>query len=178
MAEYELNLWVCVHITKSSIHKSSSVHSLFWVSEWVIVQRQVSTFQLIIARRSCISFMWWWWWWPIYTWSSRLRVFYSSLKQQCTVRNVDPFGHIILIISQPISVLMLRTWRRSNKYQFQSLCFDLTRARTQDYRTRGKHNDYHTTHSVFSISMNLILQHLHLTVRYSRQRRNQNNGEI
>jgi hypothetical protein len=47
----------------------------------------------------------------------------SSLKQQSADRHVAPLGHIILISSQPVCSysLMLRSYRRSNKYKFYSL---------------------------------------------------------
>ena len=51
----------------------------------------------------------------------------SSLKQQSEGRHVSPLGHIILILSQPVFALcflMLRAYRRSNKYQFDGLWFD------------------------------------------------------
>ena len=55
----------------------------------------------------------------------------SLLKQQSADRYVATRGHIILISNQPGSLsLMLCAWRRSNKYQFHSLWFDPTRART------------------------------------------------
>jgi hypothetical protein len=52
----------------------------------------------------------------------------SSLKQQSANRNVAPLGHIILILSQlvfALSPLMLRAYRRNNKYQLYSLWFSL-----------------------------------------------------
>jgi hypothetical protein len=50
----------------------------------------------------------------------------SSLKQQSADRHVAPLGYIILISSLCSFSLMLRAYRRSNKYQFFSLWFDLT----------------------------------------------------
>ena len=59
----------------------------------------------------------------LYYWPTRLVAFLysaSSLKQQSADRHVAPLGHIIMI--EPTILcsfsLMLRAWRRSNKYQF------------------------------------------------------------
>jgi hypothetical protein len=58
----------------------------------------------------------------------------SSLKQQSAGRHVAPLGHCS--DSEPTSLwsfsFMLRAYRRSNKYQFYSLWFDPTKARTHD----------------------------------------------
>ena len=71
----------------------------------------------------------------------------SSLKQQSVDKHVAPLEHIILIPSQPTSLssfyLMMRAFRRSNKYQFSSLRFGLE---PSIYHTRGEHANHCTTH--------------------------------
>jgi len=70
----------------------------------------------------------------------------SSLKQQSADRHVSSLGHYL--DSEPTSIcsfsLMLRAKRRSNKYQFYSLWFDPTEARTQDLPHSRRANHYTT----------------------------------
>jgi hypothetical protein len=78
----------------------------------------------------------------------------SSLKQQSADRHVAPLGHIILISSQPVCSysLMLRSYRRSNKYKFYSLWKIL---RNSNIKCRGRRNflvEY--TNKVNNISKN------------------------
>ena len=58
--------------------------------------------------------------------------------------------------------LMLRAYRRSNKYQFYSLWFYLTRTRTYDFCNRCKHTNHDATDAVMDLK---CLQTKELQVR-------------
>jgi hypothetical protein len=79
-----------------------------WVSEWLLFNANAALFSVILWREQ-VNYQWD---------DDEVRFvldqhaefdFYSasSLKQQSAGRNVTPFGHIILILSQPIFALSL-----------------------------------------------------------------------
>jgi len=72
-----------------------------------------------------------------------------SLKQQSVDINVPPLWHINLITRQLVFALGSQ---RSNKYQFNSLWFNLSDARTTIYHSRGEH----ANHFVFALSCHLV----------------------
>jgi hypothetical protein len=65
----------------------------------------------------------------------------SSLRQQSVGRHVIPLGHIILILSQPVFVLLLNAACLAEKQQILILVFGLN-------RTRGVHATHYTTNAV------------------------------
>jgi hypothetical protein len=100
-------LWV---LQVSSTNKSAWYNWVSeWVSEWVsncYLTPSEQFFSHIMVRASYISIRWLWC--PLCTRPTcSVLDFYnaSSLKQQSLGRHVSPFGHIMLIPSQPVFAL-------------------------------------------------------------------------
>ena len=116
-------------LTPKILFLEKKIHLIF-----IRVNELLLYFSHIMARTSYISMRWWWYICFVLKQHSfsQLDIYSaaSSLKQ-----NVVPLGHIILISRQPVSALPPyccgAQWR-SNKYQFHSLWFDPTGARTHD----------------------------------------------
>ena len=94
------------------------------------------------------------WWGPLCSRPRRLVFFHSasSLKQQSPGRHVAPLGHIILIPSQPVCILIPYSCVLSGEATNTNfIVFGLTRPGVEPtiYHTRGEHANHYTTDAVY-----------------------------
>ena len=84
-----------------------------------------------------------------------------SLKQLSAGKYVTPIGNNILIPSQQSLLLLLSAacLVEKNKYQFDSLWLDPTRAQFTIYHTQGEHANHYTTDAVSRILEVAILDY-------------------
>ena len=106
-----LNLETDIDILNLETGYNKICHDFEWASDCCLTPiQQFFSYMYIMARTSLFSMRWWWG--PLVLDQHAELDFYSvsSLKQQFAGRHGTPFGHIILIPSQPVFVLSSECW--------------------------------------------------------------------